>query len=321
MIGPVIDLFAEHGLLAGAVLIVASAVGVLAYLLLSPGPVRVPLERRQPGHVPRPSALERGAGAATALVERLIHRRGTPVGASTLELAAVKLRPQDFVFLVLVGSVVGFALGLVLSGGLLAVLFAAVVPLGAKFLLGMRISKRQKQFAEQLDDSLQLMASNLRAGHSLPQALSSVAKEAESPTSDEFVRIVNETRVGRDLGVALDMTAARMASEDFSWITQAIAINREVGGNLAEVLDGVANTIRQRNEIRRQVATLSAEGRLSALILMVLPFGLAGFLLMSNPAYLAPFTETTIGYGLMILAIVMLSIGGLWLRKVVEIKF
>lgn len=127
--------------------------------------------------------------------------------------------------------------------------------------------------------------------------------------------------MGRDLGVALDMTAARMANEDFSWITQAIAINREVGGNLAEVLDGVANTIRQRNEIRRQVATLSAEGRLSALILMVLPFGLAGFLLMSNPGDLAPFTETTLGYGLMILAVVMLTLGGLWLRKVVEIKF
>ncbi|PRZ17655.1 tight adherence protein B [Nesterenkonia sandarakina] len=268
-----------------------------------------------------PGALERGAGTVTALVERLIHRRGTPVDASTLELAAVKLRPQDFVFLVLVGSVVGFALGLLLSGVLLAILLAAVVPLGAKILLGLRISKRQKQFADQLDDSLQLMASNLRAGHSLPKALSSVAREAESPTSDEFVRIVNETRVGRDLGVALDMTAARMANEDFSWITQAIAINREVGGNLAEVLDGVANTIRQRNEIRRQVATLSAEGRLSALILMVLPFGLAGFLLMSNPGYLAPFTETTLGYGLMILAVVMLTIGGLWLRKVVEIKF
>ncbi|MCH8560946.1 MULTISPECIES: type II secretion system F family protein [unclassified Nesterenkonia] len=310
------NLLPTIGVLAGAI-----AVGIISYLMVSPGPVRVPVERRQPGHVPMPSALERGAGTATALVERLIHRRGTPVGASTLELAAVKLRPQDFVFLVIVGSVVGFALGLVLSGALAAFLFAAAVPLGAKILLGLRISKRQKQFADQLDDSLQLMASNLRAGHSLPQALSSVAKEAESPTSDEFVRIVNETRVGRDLGVALDMTAARMASEDFSWITQAIAINREVGGNLAEVLDGVANTIRQRNDIKRQVATLSAEGRLSALILMVLPFGLAGFLLMSNPGYLAPFTESALGYGLMILGVVMLTLGGLWLRKVVEIKF
>ncbi|MCH8563444.1 type II secretion system F family protein [Nesterenkonia sp. YGD6] len=316
-----IGVIAENLLPTSGVLIGALAVGITSYLVISPGPVRVPVERRQPGHLPTPSALERGAGIATALVERLIHRRGTPVGASTLELAAVKLRPQDFVFLVLVGSVVGFALGLLLSGVLLAIMLAGVVPLGARILLGLKISKRQKQFADQLDDSLQLMASNLRAGHSLPQALSSVAKEAESPTSDEFVRIVNETRVGRDLGVALDMTAARMASDDFSWITQAIAINREVGGNLAEVLDGVANTIRQRNEIRGQVATLSAEGRLSALILMVLPIGLAGFLLMTNPGYLAPFTESALGYGLMILGVVMLTIGGLWLRKVVEIKF
>ncbi|MGJ9426445.1 type II secretion system F family protein [Nesterenkonia halotolerans] len=316
-----IDAVLENQVMTGAVLAAALAVGVGVYLVLSPGPVRVPLERRRPGRVPGPSTLERGAGKATAFVEQLIRRRGTPVEASTLELAAVKLRPQDFIFLVIVGSVVGLALGLVLSGVLLGILFAAVVPVGARVILSLRISKRQKQFAEQLDDSLQLMASNLRAGHSLPQALSSVAKEAESPTSDEFVRIVNETRVGRDLGVALDMTAARMASDDFSWIAQAIAINREVGGNLAEVLDGVADTIRERNEIRRQVATLSAEGRLSALILIVLPFGLGGFLMLTNPSYLAPFTESLLGYGLMILGAVMLLIGGLWLRKTVEIKF
>ncbi|GAA1141235.1 type II secretion system F family protein [Nesterenkonia lutea] len=316
-----IALLADYGLLASAVLAGALAVGLLGYLWLSPGPVRIPMERRRPGHVPAASALQRGAGSATSLVEQVIRRRGAPVGASTLELAAVKLRAQDFVFLVIVGSLVGAALGLLLGGVLLAVLLTVVVPVGARIMLGLRISKRQRQFADQLDDSLQLMASNLRAGHSLPQALSSVASEAESPSSEEFVRIVNETRVGRDLGVALDITAARMASDDFSWIAQAIAINREVGGNLAEVLDGVSNTIRQRNDIKRQVATLSAEGKLSALILMALPFGLAIFLLVTNPAYLAPFTESLLGYGLMILGVVMLTIGGLWLRKTVEIKF
>ncbi|WP_218221654.1 type II secretion system F family protein [Nesterenkonia sp. Act20] len=321
MIDSIVELFAERGLLASAVLAGSLAMGLLGYLLFSPGPVRIPVDRRRPGHEQAVGMLERGAGKATAFVEKLIRRRGTPVGASTLELAAVKLRPQDFVFLVAVGSLVGASVGLLFSGVLLAVLLAAVAPLGAKIVLSLRISKRQKQFAEQLDDSLQLMASNLRAGHSLPQALSSVANEAEAPTSEEFVRIINETRVGRELGVALDMTAARMASDDFSWVTQAIAINREVGGNLAEVLDGVSGTIRQRNDIKRQVATLSAEGKLSALILMVLPFGLAGFLLLTNPSYLAPFTESILGYGLMVLGLIMLTIGGLWLRKTVEIKF
>ena len=141
------------------------------------------------------------------------------------------------------------------------------------------------------------------------------------PTSVEFARIINETRVGRQLSDSLDETAARMESEDFTWVTQAIAINREVGGNLAEVLDGVGNTIRERNQIRRQVKALSAEGKLSAYVLMALPFGIAGFLMFSNPAYMAKFTQSLLGYGLIGAAVVLLIIGALWLRKVVSFKF
>ena len=158
--------------------------------------------------------------------------------------------------------------------------------------------RRRTAFADQLDDSLQLIASSLRAGHSLLQALASVAREAEEPTSEEFARIINETRVGRQLSDSLDETAARMESDDFTWVTQAIAINREVGGNLAEVLDGVANTIRERNQIRGQVKALSAEGKLSAYVLMALPFGIVGFLMFANPDYMGKFTESLVGYGL-----------------------
>ena len=108
------------------------------------------------------------------------------------------------------------------------------------------------------------MAGSLRAGHSLLRAVDSVASEADAPTSEEFARIVNETRVGRDLNDALDEVAERMGSDDFTWVAQAIAIHREVGGNLAEVLDAVGHTIRERNAIRRQVKALAAEGKLSA---------------------------------------------------------
>ncbi|WP_324650155.1 type II secretion system F family protein [Georgenia sp. H159] len=310
-----------HPVLAVGVLAAAAAAAISGWLLLGPRPVRIPVERRRPGVAPEPGLLERGAAGATAVVGRVMRRRGTPVGASTLELAAVRMRPQDVVFLVLVASLVGAAIGMLLGGLLLVVVLAALPPVVWRIHLGRRISKRQKQFAEQLDDSLQLMASNLRAGHSLPQALASVAREADSPTAEEFARVVNETRVGRDLGDALGLTAVRMASDDFSWVTQAIAINREVGGNLAEVLDGVADTIRQRGEIRRQVATLSAEGRLSAIILMILPFGVAGFLLLTNPGYLAPFTEGPIGYAMIVVGGILLVAGGLWLKKSVEIKF
>lgn len=307
--------------LISGVIAIALAVALVVYLIVSPSPVRLPLHRRRPGYVPAPSALQRAATVATSFVEKLIRRRGTPAGASTLELAAVRMKPQDFFFLVLVACLVAAAAGLLIGGLLLALLLVAVIPLLVRIALGRRVTKRQRLFAEQLDDSLQLMASNLRAGHSLPQSLNSVAQEADSPTAEEFARIVNETRVGRDLSDALEVTAQRMDSEDFFWVTQAIDINREIGGNLAEVLDGVADTIRQRGEVRRQVATLSAEGRLSALVLMVLPFGIGGFLLLTNPSYLAPFTESLVGYGLLGLAVVMLLVGGFWLKKTVEIKF
>jgi tight adherence protein B len=113
----------------------------------------------------------------------------------------------------------------------------------------------------------------------------------------------------------------RMGSEDFNWVAQAIAINREVGGNLADVLDGVARTIRDRNQLHRQVASLASEGKLSAVILMALPFGVTAFLTMANPGYLSVLFTTTIGWGIVIAAIIMLTIGGLWLRATVKIKF
>jgi tight adherence protein B len=112
-----------------------------------------------------------------------------------------------------------------------------------------------------------------------------------------------------------------MKSDDFAWVTQAIAINREVGGNLAEVLDGVGHTIRERNQIRRQVKALSAEGKLSAIVLMLLPFGIAGFLMLSNPGYMAKFTQSLMGYIMIVVGVILLVIGGLWLRKVVKVKF
>ena len=155
-----------------------------------------------------------------------------------------------------------------------------------------KVGRRQAAFADQLDDSLQLMASSLRAGHSLLRAVDAVSQDAASPTAEEFARIVNETRVGRDLSDSLDEVAERMGSDDFTWVAQAIAIHREVGGNLAEVLDAVGHTIRERNAIRRQVKALSAEGKLSAIVLGALPFAIIGFIAMTNPRYLHKFTES-----------------------------
>jgi tight adherence protein B len=301
---------------------VATALLLLALVVLPAGPGRVPLSRLDPSVVPSSSALAGAGAVAGAAVEKVLAKRGRLAeGAAALERAGMTMRLPDFVLVVGLATVAGGVLGFALGGLLPALLLAAAAPLGAKLLLRFRAGRRQAAFADQLDDSLQLMAGSLRAGHSLLRAVDSVSQEAAAPTSEEFSRIVNETRVGRDLNDALDEVAARMGSDDFVWVAQAIAIHREVGGNLAEVLDAVGHTIRERNAIRRQVKALSAEGKLSAIVLMALPFGVTGFISMTNPAYIGRFTESLMGYAMLGAAGLMLVVGGLWLKKTVAIKF
>ncbi len=238
-----------------------------------------------------------------------------------LTSAGKRIAPVDFLVLVLAGALVAAAAGLVLSGWVLAFGLVLGSPLVAKLVLGFLAGRRRAAFSDQLDNTLQLLAGSLRAGHSLLRAVDAVSREAEPPTTEEFARILNETRVGRELGDSLDDTAARMASDDFGWVAQAIAIHRDVGGDLSEVLDTVAHTIRERNQIRRQVKALSAEGRLSGIVLMLLPLGVAGFLTMTNPSYLGKLTHSALGWALIATAIVLMTVGGLWLRKVVSFKF
>lgn len=301
---------------------VALCLLVLAYLTIAPGPAKLPWRRRRPDFGPEPSAISRVAAGMTGLVDRVLSRRGG-AGASRemLEDAGITMRIQEFAVLLVVGTVVAGAVGLLIGNILVGLIFAIVVPLLARIWVGLRIGRRQRAFADQLEDSLQLLASSLRAGHSMLQALNSVAREAESPTSEEFARIINETRVGRELGGALDETARRMQSDDFSWVTQAIAINREVGGNLAEVLDAVGGTIRERGQIRRQVKALAAEGKMSAYVLMALPVGISAFLMVTNPSFMGQFTSGPLGYAMIGTAILLLIVGALWLRKTVSIKF
>ncbi len=307
---------------AAGLLAVTGALLLLALVVLPPGPRRVPLSRLDPAVAPPSSALAGASAVAGAAVGRALARRGrVAAGTAALERAGVAMALPDLVLLVGLGTLVLGVLGFAAGGVLLAAVLGASVPLGTRAVLGLRRRRRQAAFADQLDDSLQLMASSLRAGHSLLRAVDAVSTEAASPTADEFTRIVNETRVGRDLGDALEEVAERTASDDFRWVAQAIGIHREVGGNLAEVLDTVGHTIRERNAIRRQVKALSAEGKLSAVVLMALPFGIVGFLAATNPDYLAGFTESLAGHVMIGAIVVLLTVGGLRLKKTVAIRF
>jgi tight adherence protein B len=178
--------------------------------------------------------------------------------------------------------------------------------------------RRRARFGDQLADTLQMLAGSLRAGHSLAQAIDTLARESESPTAEEFRRVTVETRLGRDFVESLSALRARIGNEDFEWVVEAVEIQREVGGDLAEILDKVTGTIRDRTRIRRQVTALSAEGRLSAAVLMVLPFGLAGVMAVTNRSYLSPLFGTGLGLAFLAAGAVLLAVGGVWLRRIVK---
>jgi tight adherence protein B len=214
-------------------------------------------------------------------------------------------------------AAVGLAAGTILAGLLVGVLLAATVAIAARLILTMLAGRRRQRFHAQLGDDLQLMAGSLRSGYAVLQAIDVVAREAESPSAEEFRRVTVEARLGRDVGTSLRAMADRVGGDDFEWVVQAIEINREVGGDLADVLDGVAGTMRERERVRRQVKAVSAEGRLSCYVLVALPFLLGLAISFLNPSYLAELTHGT-GLALSIGGGVMLALGSLWMSRMVK---
>ncbi len=251
---------------------VALLVGGLA--LFAPRSRRVDLIARfgRRGGAEAKTTLSRLSSRASFAVEGALDRRGKRSSlALALEKAGIVLRPGEFGLLVLCGSLIAFALGLLLANLLVGIVLAVLIPVAARFLVSHRASRRQTAFADQLNDTLLLLSGTLRAGYGFMQAADAVAREAEAPTSDEFRRLVLETRLGRPVEEALAAMHERVGSVDFGWVVQAIEINLESGGNLAEVLETIAGTIRERGQLRRQVKSLSAEGRMSGWILLALP--------------------------------------------------
>ena len=227
----------------------------------------------------------------------------------------------EFIVLVLAGGVVGALIGLIVLGPIPAVLLFVLSPFVGHVVLNVLAGKRRNRFDEQLGDTLQLLAGGLRAGHSILRAVDAAANESQSPTSEEMRRVITETSLGRDLLASLTDTSERMKNEDFVWIAQAIQINREVGGNLAEVLDQVNETIRERSEIKGHIKALAAEGKFSAYILMALPIGIVVMLMAVNPGYMNSMFTNPLGWGMIATSVIMMTIGGLWMRKIIDLKF
>jgi tight adherence protein B len=308
-------------LFAGIILFVAAfALGAVA--LLSPRTPTVPLERRRPYEFAKNSQLTRFAGSAVESVDQFLAGRSVRFfNREVLENAGLKLSQAEFFILILAGALVGALAGFVVGGIVLALVLPLLAPFAGHLTLGFLAGKRRNKFDEQLGDTLQLLSGGLRAGHSILRAIDAAASESQSPTSEEMRRVITETSLGRDLLSSLNDTADRMRNEDFVWIAQAIQINREVGGNLAEVLDQVGETIRERSEIKGHIKALAAEGKFSGYILMALPIGIVVMLMLVNPKYMDKMFSHPLGWGMIALSVILMTVGGLWMRKIIDLKF
>jgi tight adherence protein B len=263
------------------------------------------------------------ARSAMELAGRVVKQRDLETVLGTrLEAAGLPLRAPEWL-LIHVGSTLGLALlFLLLSGGgvaatVVGLVLGLVLPWGY---LAFKESRRTSAFLAKMPDTLQLVAGGLSAGYSLPQALDSAVREGEPPISTEFNRALVEARLGVPIEDALEGVATRMKSRDFAWVVMAIRIQREVGGNLSEVLSTVAATLRERERLRRQVQVLSAEGRLSAWILGLLPVVFALYLVLVRPEYLRPLWTNPLGVVMVVVGVVLLTVGALWMRKAVTVE-
>ncbi|MEM9200640.1 MAG: type II secretion system F family protein [Actinomycetota bacterium] len=259
---------------------------------------------------------------AVAITEDMAERQGALERAEALlERADLPLRAGEALTAWAGIVLAALAVGVLMFGGLIGIAFMGVLgvfvpPIAVKFIAG----RRTKAFLQQLPDMLQLLSSTLKAGYSFMQGIEAVSHETEDPMGGEMRRIVTEAQLGRPIEEAMDASATRMESPDFAWCVMAVKIQREVGGNLSELLLTVADTMTARERMRRDIASLTAEGKMSAIVLAALPclLGLAMWAL--NPEYIETLFTDSLGKVLLGASITSALIGFAWMKKIIAIE-
>jgi tight adherence protein B len=263
------------------------------------------------------------AGMAVGWVARLLRSGRTEKRlAERLDLAGISRKPAEWVLL---GTMAGLLLTVVLTmltgSPVIGVLGGALLSwAGMRLVVSFRIARRRAAFAEQLPDLLQLVAGSLKSGFSLAQGLDAVIREGAQPASGEFARALSLARLGVDQADALQRVADRMDCMDLRWAVMVIRIQREVGGRLAEVLTTTVGTMRERSHLRNQVRALSAEGRLSAYILVALPLLVGAWMFITDRPYMQLLYTSAIGIVMLFVAVVLIGVGALWMRKVIKVE-
>ena len=238
-----------------------------------------------------------------------------------LRQAGIPLAGIEIIVATIIGSaLIGLLIYMLTIDGTFAIGAACIVPFIPITLISYFIRKRQTAFTEQLGDCLVTIANALRAGYSFQQAVEVIAKEMEPPISQEFSRMSTDIRMGIALETALEQMNSRVGSKDFELVTAAVLIQREVGGNLAQILDTISDTINDRIRMKREISALTAQGRLSAVVLVILPIAIAGFMYMFNRSQMIVLIEEPIGQMAVAISLVMDVVGFLVIRKIVDIK-
>jgi tight adherence protein B len=193
-------------------------------------------------------------------------------------------------------------------------------PLALHSLVRHRVRKQRALFADQLAQHLEELASAMRAGHGLVAGLTAVARSAPEPSKDEWARVIADERLGMPIDVAMQSLAARMESTEVEQVALIASLHNRTGGNIAEVLDRLAEAVRERAELRRELGALTAQARLSRWVVTLLPPGVLGVVAIVNPNYLQPLFNTPTGNVVLAIAVTMLVAGSLVMRAMTEIK-
>jgi tight adherence protein B len=279
-------------------------------------------------YVDAPGEVDKEAFVSAAVIERakelatqLAQRAGfLERMESQLDAAGIKWRGGEVIVASAGLAFAGLVLGAALGGLPVAIIFGLIGGFGPISYINFKVSRRRAAFLGQLPDVLLLLSGALKAGHSIQQAMAAVGEDAKPPASQEFRRTMAEVRLGANLDDALEALGKRIGVLDFDWTILAIQIQREVGGNLAEILEIISETIREREKLQREIKALTAEGRMSGMVLGLLPVAMALLLFMRSPDYLRPLYTTSKGLTMIGFSSVMMILGFFWMKKIVKIE-
>ena len=259
--------------------------------------------------------LLRGGGR---LFHNIRHARGLDF---KMQQAGIPLLGTEFMALLLLSAVVVGSIATVIVKKWYAGVLAAIIIVAVEYIyVLLRIDRRSSSFTNQLGDCLMMVANALRAGFSFLQAMEMISKEMEPPISEEFKHVMRDIGLGATVERALDDMDERVGSPDFSLVVTAVLIQQQVGGDLAQILDTISDTIQDRIRMRREVKTLTTQGRLSGWILVLTPIAMALFMTSSDPNYLDPLFKNPIGQMILVATIVMEIIGAIIIKRIVDIE-